>query len=295
MATTLTLERFADVEPFMALVGGFLEARETEHNLMLGIVTNVRTHPELTAEPPYFAAVVDDRRAPVAAVVWTPPWQIVLSECDDPRALDLVLDDLADRPALGVHAPVDLAARFAAGWTARTGQHAERSMHELNYRLEAVTPPSGVSGAMRPATLGDRDLIIGWLRAFELELFGVAQPRDPVTWVDLALAGRGRELAVWDDDGPVAFCGAGGRTPNGIRIGPVYTVPEHRRRGYASGLVAAVCQRHLDAGRRFAFLMADATNPTSNHVYQAIGFEAVGEIAEYRFGPPVGSEVASPT
>ena len=71
--------------------------------------------------------------------------------------------------------------------------------------------------------------------------------------------------------------GAGGETPNGIRIGPVYTPPDHRGRGYASNLTAFVSRTVLDEGRSFCFLYTDVANPTSNRIYQSIGYEPVGD------------------
>src|SRR5581483_201888 len=91
-------------------------------------------------------------------------------------------------------------------------------------------------------------------------------PRDP----ELV---RRRSFGVWEVDGEVvSMCGYGGPTPNGIRIGPVYTPPEHRGHGYASALTAEVSQHQLDAGRTFCFLYTDATNPTSNAIYERIGY-----------------------
>src|SRR5205823_10825158 len=101
--------------------------------------------------------------------------------------------------------------------------------------------------------------------------------------VDLRLEGRGAGLVLWDDGGPTSVAGFGGATPNGIRIGPVYTPPELRRRGYASALVAALSQRMLDQGRRLCFLYTDLSNPTSNRIYRAIGYEPVCDSKEYRF------------
>ena len=77
--------------------------------------------------------------------------------------------------------------------------------------------------------------------------------------------------------------GFSGPTPNGIRIGAVFTPPDLRRRGYASACVAAVSQSVLDAGRKFCFLYADIANPTSNHIYQEIGYQPVcdGEVLRF--------------
>jgi predicted GNAT family acetyltransferase len=74
------------------------------------------------------------------------------------------------------------------------------------------------------------------------------------------------------------MAGFGGLTPNGIRIGPVYTPPDERRRGYGSALTAALTQQLLDGGRRFCFLFTDLANPTSNRIYQQIGYRAVSDV-----------------
>jgi len=73
------------------------------------------------------------------------------------------------------------------------------------------------------------------------------------------------------------------RTPNGVRIGPVYTPPEERGHGYASGLTAAASQWNLDQGRRFSFLYTNLANETANHIYQAIGYERVTDALMVRF------------
>ena len=101
---------------------------------------------------------------------------------------------------------------------------------------------------------------------------------------DRWLARRGRSLHLWEDGDVVSLAGTGGRTPNGIRIGPVYTPPDARRRGYASALVAAISQEALDAGCRFCFLFTDLANPTANHIYQAIGYAPVRDVEAYAFG-----------
>jgi predicted GNAT family acetyltransferase len=90
-------------------------------------------------------------------------------------------------------------------------------------------------------------------------------------------------FTIWDDDGPVSLAGWGGRTPNGVRIGPVYTPPEHRRHGYGSTVTAAVTAAQLAAGRRFCFLYTDLANPTSNKIYGDIGYEPVCDAIDYAF------------
>ncbi|MFO7545350.1 MAG: GNAT family N-acetyltransferase, partial [Trueperaceae bacterium] len=61
-----------------------------------------------------------------------------------------------------------------------------------------------------------------------------------------------------------------------------------RRRGYATALVAAVTQAMLDEGRRFCSLFTDLANPTSNAIYQRIGYRPVSDVAVIDFERPAG-------
>jgi predicted GNAT family acetyltransferase len=282
----LTLERFREPLAFEAAAGPFLAAREAEHNLILGIVGTLRDHPGLYPEPPYLAVVRDGDRV-VAAATRTPPLELVLSESDVPGAIDRLVEDVASRdPALvGVNGPRQVAASFAEGWTLATGRSARRAVEERIYRLERVVPPIGVRGSRRLAEPGDVNLLEAWWVAFHRE----ALPEVPTLSEPRATAERwtrrvGRTAHLWVVDGrPVSLVATDSPTPNGIRIGPVYTPPDQRRRGYASALTAAASQAELDAGRRFCFLFTDLANPTSNHIYQAIGYEPVIDIDVYRF------------
>jgi hypothetical protein len=66
----------------------------------------------------------------------------------------------------------------------------------------------------------------------------------------------------------------------------VYTPPELRGRGYASACVAAASQEHLDAGRRWCFLFTDVENPTSNRIYQTIGYRPIRDVRVFHFDAP---------
>jgi predicted GNAT family acetyltransferase len=81
----------------------------------------------------------------------------------------------------------------------------------------------------------------------------------------------------------VSLAGFGGPTPNGLRIGPVYTPPEHRGHGYGSAVTAAASQGALDRGKRFCFLYTDLANPTSNAIYMRLGYRPVCDSREIAF------------
>jgi len=285
---SLTVRHHASVDEFLAVAGGFLEAREAEHNLLFGIASAIRATPEVFAEdPPQFASVTDAGGRVVAATLRTPPHNQVLSSVDDMAAVDSLVQALRDEPIPGVLGPTDAAARFAGGWTDATGQPARVQVAERIFRLERVIPPDRPApGSWRIAQPNDRDLLARWLVAFTTEAVPEAPPlEDPAGTADRWLARRGRVAYLWEDEGQVvSLVGAGGETPHGIRIGPVFTPPGLRGRGYASSLTAAASTDQLGRGRRFCFLFTDLGNPTSNKIYRAIGYEPVCDVDQYRFG-----------
>ena len=89
---------------------------------------------------------------------------------------------------------------------------------------------------------------------------------------------------LWEVEGePVAMAGHANvvATPGGSvgRLGPVYTLPEARGRGYGSAITAVVSRVLLAQGAT-VMLYADVANPTSNGVYERLGFRAVAEHVE---------------
>jgi hypothetical protein len=281
----MELRRFSEVSDFLDVVGDFLGAREAEHNLIFGICSNLCLTPSMFGGPPYLAAVTDRGRV-VAAALRTPPHRLILSEIDDPAAIRLLVEDTRSSELSGVLGPKEHARAFVEAWTAAGGPAARLTICERIYRLTRVQPPHTVPGDVRVATQADRDLVVTWTEGFMRDALGETDPADVEATADRWLSGRERTLFLWVDGEATSLAGVGGPTPNGIRIGPVYTPPEARRRGYASALVAAVSQAELDAGRRFCFLFTDLANPTSNHVYQDIGYEPVRDVDAYAFEAP---------
>ena len=181
---------------------------------------------------------------------------------------------------------VDPAYRFAGLWSERTGAPVKVAMRERAFRLSHVTTPRRVPGRMRAARAADRELLFQWLSEFTDEALVGHLPADIGEVADRWVAGINRTMQLWIDHGiPVSMAGVGSPTPHGIRIGPVYTPRDLRDRGYASNLVAAACSAAIREGRRFCFLFTDLSNPTSNHIYQAIGFEPVSDVDRWSFGP----------
>jgi hypothetical protein len=282
----MRVHRFGDVEAFMALAGRYLLDREAEHNLLLGIVGQLGG--STSGEHVTCLVVTDGDGRVVGAALHAPPYHPVLSQVDDPEAVDALVDSLSAEPLPGLLGPSATAARFVERWGASTGQDAELEMAQRAFRLDRVLPLARrASGSWRFAEERDRPLLSRWMRNFQEEALPASSHLEEVEpLVDRWIRRIGRTLYVWEDgEGPVSVVGVGGATPNSIRVGPVYTPPEHRGRGYATTLTASASQDQLDRGRRFCTLFTDLANPTSNRIYRVIGYEPVYDMDHYRFTP----------
>ncbi|MBE3597589.1 MAG: GNAT family N-acetyltransferase [Limnochordaceae bacterium] len=280
---------------FLRLVEPFLLQHEAEHNLMLGIAASLSREPDRFEQPPYLSAVEEAGQV-IAAAVMTPPRNLVLSRVEAPGALDLFAGDLlaGGWSVPGVLGSKVVSRQFAELWHQRKGVPFRSGMAQRIYALQQVRPVKGVPGRLRRVTENDRTLLVQWVTAFAAEALGEPDPTRAERFVDAHLRPEKRSIFLWEDGQPprpVSMAASGEPTPNGVRVNAVYTPPELRRRGYASACVAALSQWLLDSGYRYCFLYTDLNNPTSNHIYQAIGYEPVCDVDEYKFE----SQPMSPT
>jgi len=284
LAAHVEVTRHAGAESFLADAGGFLLAREAEHNLMLGLSGRLRVEPRTYGENPYYAVARGGGEV-VAATMRTPPHNLILSEVDDEAALEPLAADANDvfESLTGVVGPKAPVARMAQIWEARSGQTAHLMLCQRSYSAERALEPEGVAGTMRPYEARDRELVLAWMDAFVEEALPEAPPEDSAHWLDRRAADPDSGTMIWEDGEAVSMGGYGGLTPNGIRVGPIYTPPELRRRGYATALTAAMTRMLLERGRRFCFLFTDLANPTSNSIYQRIGYRPVNDIDQWSF------------
>jgi predicted GNAT family acetyltransferase len=83
-------------------------------------------------------------------------------------------------------------------------------------------------------------------------------------------------ILLWEAGGlPVSIAGVTRHVAGMLRVAPVYTPPELRGRGYASAVTAAASLRAREAGAEEVVLYTDLANPTSNSIYQRIGYRPV--------------------
>jgi RimJ/RimL family protein N-acetyltransferase len=257
----------------------------------LGTVVSQRLDGTLPIEPDGAWALLrgDDGRL-VAVATWTPPRVPLVPELT-PEAAECLVDELMEAgyeiPGVTGLAPGPSA--VAAAWRARTGGTAQPGMATRLHVLGTLEPPVGVPGRLIRADWSYRPWVGRAVAGFERDAHGTAEgplPTDEENerTTDQLLGGG---LAwLWEVRGePVSIAVA--RPPaNGVyRISMVYTPPEQRRHGYAAAAVAELSQFLRDIGARAVTLYTDAANPTSNSVYQRIGYRPIADGETWIFTP----------
>ena len=153
------------------------------------------------------------------------------------------------------------------------------------YRLEELSPLGAVSGGARQTGANERRLLTEWLEHFQAEATRDRPGEPAASTVDRRLAAA--ELLLWWDRGrPVSLAGHSSPAAGVARVGPVYTPPEHRRHGYGAAITASVTEAALRGGAQHVVLYTDLANPTSNSIYQAIGYVADHDAEDRRLTLP---------
>lgn len=272
--------RFTDPQEFCDHALPYLLQREAENNLMISVALRLADGTGKWGDAPAVLYGIDDAGQVVAAALQTPPYDLQLTQMDNKAILCLVAALQAAGHALpGVLGPVAAVEAFARCWTAHVSMSAQLEKDMGVYQLDRVIPPVHPGGYTAEATAADTALLVDWMQAFNLVTHADFRAAEEIVLRGL----EQRHFWLWKDPDPVSLAAFCGPTPHGMRINNVYTPPAYRGKGYASANVAALSQRLLDDGRLFCYLFTDLDNPTSNSIYQKIGYRRVGEFASYRF------------
>lgn len=260
-----------------------LSARPDVNTVPLTVLETLRAGQRFSEVEPLFGWY-DDGGMVTGAISMTPPYGVLLAELPPGSEDELV----AGLRARAVEVPdamgtVDAAGRFAASWTAGTELATELAMRQRAYTLEALRPPTPPpAGQARVAAAADLDVVMDWVARFHAEAEASSAAPQPEMYqrrIELGL------LWLWLDEqaNPVSMACRNVTVAGVSRIGPVYTPPSCRRHGYGAAVTAACTQDALDRGARQVVLFTDVANPTSNSIYQQLGYRPLDDRLIIRF------------
>lgn len=269
-------------DTFLREAGGLLYQNEAVNALMLGLCLSWKPS-DASPEIRLFRIVQNGKT--VSAAVQTPPYNLILTYGTEAQ-LNVLARFFHDRGFgfPGVVGPSREATYFAETWASLNNITHSIGMTQKIYQANKTILPD-VKGKLREALPQDEELIAQWLYEFSAESLPEKEK------FSLTFAREGAKKAIESKQGflwlvgdrPVSMAHTGRPTKNGISIRAVYTPPEARKRGYGSVIVAHLTQRMLERGFSFCCLYTDALNPTSNKIYQDIGYREVEDSNHFIF------------
>ncbi|WP_148611508.1 GNAT family N-acetyltransferase [Nocardioides rubriscoriae] len=286
---TYRLELTDDPTALLALAGEHLAADPVLATVVATVAVRAVGRPA-PWHPQWWVSVLDGDRVVGVAMRTAPfrPYPLYVLPMPEPAAL-LVARAVVERDEAAPANGALPAARLVTEEVARlTGTRAVTARHTRLFELRRVLAPPRPPGQLRLARPEEVALCLDWYRAFDeaaAEQSGrPAEPGHAEHFDDAYVAERidqGR-IHLWEGPGGEVVHLTAANTPayGVVRVGPVFTPAEHRGAGYASAAVAEVSQQVLDAGLR-PCLFTDQDNPTSNGIYQALGYEPVVDMANH--------------
>jgi hypothetical protein len=288
---------FDDPSAFLDVTGDVLAAQPVLSTVIAGVADRIRVQrdsgvPWPDGVPCWFAAVLDgDEVVGTAMRTATfgsyPAYVMPMPDA----AVHLLTSTLLERgePVLGANGALPAVQVFCDDMAAATGRTATVGQHTRLFELGDPLEPRRVAGRLRPAVLAEQDLVTSWYDAFMADA-DEQGGREPGTSAheapgpeEMTRRIEGGRIFVWvdDDDRPVNVTAATEPAYGVSRIGPVYTPKAERGHGYASRAVYEVSVLLRGSGER-PCLFTDLANPTSNKIYEAIGYRPVVDMANLR-------------
>lgn len=276
---------YSDSFTFNKIVTPFLQKYPVKNNLILGILDTIAKNPLNYGDIHPVLAIVSHNNEIVLVSCRTPPWNSILSFTENFDAVEFFASELLKRDpnTPGILGPKPAVQRFIKKWSELKNVNIEVGMNERIYRLSDVNPETLGSHEFITASRKHRSIVKKWGYEFITE----ALPETPLDQIERSLERalkhikEGKIFLLLDNGIPVSMARSVPTAEMG-RINYVYTPPELRCKGYATECVAKLSQKLLEEFK-YCVLFTDLANPTSNSIYQKIGYKPIMDVDLYKF------------
>ena len=280
---------YEEVDDFCDVAFPFLLAREAENNLLLYLLNSLKENIHDTGkEVPLLFSLADHDDVKLIALR-KPPHDIVISYTDDLNFIEVLVEELLKRKEKlpGVLSFKEAADKFAELWCEKNSLKPNLLRKERIYKLEQVSKDTIGTKKFSVASKTHQIIVLKWTREMLKEALLDATDEDIEQTINQLKKefeeNKSKMFLLFDNNEPVSMVRKAGKTPNGNFVNLVYTPPSLRRKGYATECVAKLSKQLLEEGNKYCFLFTDLSNPTSNSIYQKIGYRPVIDENHYKF------------
>jgi len=280
---------YEEVDDFYDIAYPFLLAREAENNLLLTILISLKENfHDIEKERPLMFSLKDSDDVKLISLR-TPPHDLLISYTDNLDTIEVLVEELLKRNEKlpGVLSFKEAADKFAKLWCEENSLKPNLFRKERIYKLVEVSKDTIGKRQFSVASKTHQSIVIKWAGEIMKEALADTTEDDIEQTTNQLRKefeeNKSKMFLLFDNNEPVSMVRKAGKTPNGNFVNLVYTPPYLRRKGYATECVAKLSKQLLEEGNKYCFLFTDLSNPTSNSIYQKIGYRPVIDENHYKF------------
>ncbi len=268
----IQLHVYEEIVNFKEEVTPFLEKNEQENNLILGVL-------QMVHQPIFMGIAKQGEEIAVVFLQTEEKKQIIVatSEIAEEDIVELAKKLAEVYPNVpGLIGNKKIVQRLAEEVAVLANKKTTVAMEQGIYELKQVKKKWNGDEVFREVNSDELTLIEQWIYQF-CEDVNLPTTKEEAKQTAHTLITNHRLFGLEVDGKLVSVAAKTRPTKNNITVNFVYTPKEERKKGYASNCVAALSQRMLDEGYKTTTLYTDLANPTSNKIYQEIGYEQIAE------------------
>jgi predicted GNAT family acetyltransferase len=274
-----------DIKSFLIANEVLLLKNESFHNLILGLAYNIRDQ-KLELTDPIYYSIKNGDEVIACALRSNSDRPLIVTKMPN-EAIDLLIQNLINNQIelASVVGEENSSIYFKDQWVKIKNLNFKINIHLGVFECTKVKMPENILGELIQADSEHRNILHTYIKGFNQDCF----PNQPMSDEDVEkliirnLNNKSIFLLKNKSDELVSMAANFRSTLNGGTISLVYTPPEYRGFGYASSAVALLSQKIIHQGKKFANLFTDLSNPTSNSIYQKIGFVKIGQNIHFDF------------
>lgn len=279
----MELHSYQDISEYFNKVENLLLKNESFYNLKLGLVTAINNNTIETTNPLYL--VVSENHQTIGCALRSNLDRPLAISKMSKEALEKLVSYLIDQKIIlaGIIGEVETVESFKNLWISRQPFNYKLNLHLGVYETKTVVDLDHSTELILGSTEHEKT-IFNFVKGFCNECFTNTIHTDEN--IDKLCKRHIENKSIFllkNKLGEIISMAANTRgSTNGGTISLVFTPPEYRGQGLGSSVTAKVAKLILK-DKQFANLFTDMTNPTSNSIYQKIGFKMIGENIHYDF------------
>lgn len=282
---------YSNVHEFYDAVHDILMRHEAQNKLLLGnLIMGNKGQDKASWRNPkkWLMATVRDEKNILLTALMTPPYNLTLYATDNDindEGIKCLVEGLKNYNIPGVITEKILAEKFAKEYAKQKNVGYETLMNQRTFQLTEVNSEIKRIGTLRLLNEKDLSFFPFWLEAFHAsETYGKKEmPMPENNQLYNYYIGQ-KSIYILEVGGlPVSMAALVRELDSAIGVSMVYTPPYLQNKGYASSCVAQISELALTRGFKKCVLNTDLLNPTSNSIYQKVGYEPVCDVLLLNF------------